>query len=291
MTANPGRSLRELVARLLPGDEGDGGEVDLVDAAIDGDRSLDSAALRAIGLKQQPFPEQTAPNALFVDHAVEMQVNALADQLRSGEMIPLLKGEDGSGKTSLLIQLMTHHARDYHFFVVRGESSLTAERTIVDMLRLLVRPVPEDLSECFRELARQLRKVVADDRPAVLVIDDADALSDEQLNHLLAAHDSLKTALGGRFRILLAASSRFELRVGNLQSRQIEAGRIVATAVRPMQRQRVGPYMQQRLSAAGLDGELPFDDEDLDRIADAGEGLPRALEAAAATLLNRRFGD
>ncbi|MFW5970077.1 MAG: AAA family ATPase [Halofilum sp. (in: g-proteobacteria)] len=287
MTVGTGRSLRDLVARLLPGDD----DQDLAEAAFDGDRRLDTTTLRAIGLNRQPFPEQTAPNALFVDHAVEMQVNALADQIRSGEMVPLLKGETGSGKTSLLIQLMTHHARDYHFFVVRGESSLTAERTIIDMLRVLVRPIPEDLSECFRELARQLRSVVADGRPAVLVIDDADALRDDELNHLLAAHDSLKTALGGRFRILLAASSRFELRVDNLQSRQIDAGRIVATAVRPMQRTRVGPYLRQRLTAAGLQGELPFDDDDLDRIAEAGEGLPRALEAAAASLLNHRFGD
>lgn len=288
MTVGTGRSLRDLVARLLPGEDE---TLDLAEAALDGNRTLDASTLLALGLDRQPFPEQTAPGALFVDHAVEMQVNALADQLRSGEMVPLLKGEAGSGKTSLLIQLMTHHAQDYHFFVVRGETSLTAERTIVDMLRVLVRPVPEDLSECFRELARQLRSVVTDGCPAVLVIDDADALGDEELNHLLAAHDSLKTALGGRFRILLAASSRFELRVTNLQSRQIDAGRIVATAVRPMQRQRVGPYMRQRLHAAGLDGDLPFDDDDLDRIAEAGEGLPRALEAAAASLLNQRFGD
>jgi DamX protein len=288
MTVGTGRSLRDLVARLLPGEDD---TLDLAEAAADGHRTLDASALLTLGLDRQPFPEQTAPSALFVDHAVEMQVNALADQLRSGEMVPLLKGESGSGKTSLLIQLMTQHAQDYHFFVVRGASSLTAERTIVDMLRVLIRPVPEDLSECFRELARQLRSVVADGSPAVLVIDDADALGDEELNHLLAAHDSLKTALGGRFRILLAASSRFELRVANLQSRQLDAGRIVATAVRPMQRQRVGPYIEQRLHAAGLSGESPFDDEDIERIAEAGEGLPRALEAAAASLLNQRFGD
>ncbi|MEF8833516.1 MAG: ATP-binding protein [Halofilum sp. (in: g-proteobacteria)] len=288
MTGNTGRSLRDLVARLLPGD---GDDVDLTEAASDGDRRLAPGALHALGLSRQPFPEQTLPAALFVDQAVEMQVNALADQLRSGEMVPLLKGEPGSGKTSLLIHLMTHYARDYHFFVVRGESSLTARRTIVDMLRVLVRPVPEDLSECFRELARQLRSLIADGCPAVLVIDDADALDDDELNDLLSAHDSLKSALGGRFRILLAASSRFELRVDNLQSRQLDAGRIVATAVRPMQRQRVGPYLQQRLKAAGLEGEWSFDEEDIDRIAEAGDGLPRALEAAAASLLNQRFGD
>lgn len=287
MTAGTGRSLRDLVARLLPGEDI---TLDLAGAASDGNRSLDQDALLALGLERQPFPEQTAPGALFVDQAVEMQVNALADQLRSGAMVPLIKGEAGSGKTCLLVRLMTHHRADYHFFLVRGESTLTAERTIIDMLRALVRPVPEDLSECFRELARQLRAVVADGCPAVLVIDDADALADDELNHLLAAHDSLKAALAGRFRILLSASSRFELRVANLHSRQIDAGRIVSTTVRPIQRQRVGPYMQQRLHAAGLEGESPFDNDDLDRIAEAGEGLPRGLEAAAAGLLNQRYG-
>lgn len=249
-------------------------------------RRLGRNALSALGLERQPFQDRAAAEELFVDDAIEMQLNTLGEHLRSGEMLPLVKGEPGSGKTSLLILLMTRSNDEFHYFVARGRPEMRAERVIVDMLRLLVRPVPDEPRECFRELARRLRALVADGRPAALVIDDADALADDQLNNLLAAHDSLRMALGGRFRLLLAAQPAIELRLPRLDSEHFRSGRVSTTPVRPLARPRVGPYLQQRLRAAGLARAAPLDEAALDRIAEHGSGLPRAIEAAAAAELN-----
>lgn len=254
------------------------------------DRRLPHSTLSALGLHRQPFDDNAGPDELFVDDAIEMQVNMLSEHLRSGEMLPLLKGEAGSGKTSLLILLMTRSNDRFHYFVARGRENLRAEQIVIDMLRLLVRPVPDEPRECFRELARRLRRLVADDRPAVLVIDDADELADEQLNNLLAAHDSLSRALGGRFRMLLAAQPAIELRLSRLASDQLRSGRVFATDMRPLARPRIGPYLEQRLAAAGLAGNVPLDEGALDRIARHG-GLPRTVEAAAAAELCARDGN
>ena len=281
-------TLRDLMARLLPGERSDPDE-----AALFGEptsRELRAATLTRLGLTEQPFHDHAAPDALFADDAIRMQIDALRGQLARGEMIPLLKGEPGSGKTSLLIQLMAGSADSHHFFIVRGQRNLTAQRAVIDMLRILVRPVPDDAGQCFRELARRLRSIATEEAPAVLVIDRADALPDIELNHLLAVHDSLDRALGGRFRILLAADPDFELRIGNLQSRQIDAGQILAMNMRPLQRPRIGPYLEHRLRQAGMVGPLPLEAADLDRIAAEAEPLPRPVEAAAAELLNRRHG-
>lgn len=223
---------------------------------------------------------------MFVDDAVEMQINMLARQLQEGEMLPVLKGEAGSGKTSLLILLMSRCSDRFHFFVARGDEGLNAEQVMLDMLRLFTREVPERTQQSFRELARHLRRLVADDCPAVLVIDDADAMSDAQLNNLLAMHDSLSPALGNRFRVLLAADADFELRLAGLQSEHLRAGRVMANGIRPMARPRIAAYLEQRLRAAGHAGDLPFGDEMLDRIAARGGSLPRDIEAAAAAELN-----
>lgn len=272
--------IRGLIARLRPGREGG------TEGPVPVARKVDPAVLRDLGLHRQPFNDHAGAEDLFVDDAIEMQVNMLTEQLRTGEMLPLLKGEQGSGKTSLLILVMGRSSDEFHYFVARGAAGLRAEQVIVDMLRLLVRPVPETPRECFRELARRLRRLVADGRPAVLVVDDADAISDDQLNNLLAAHDSLRGALGGGFRLLLAARPAIELRLPGLSSAQLRSGHVFASDVRPLTPPRIAPFLQQRLAAAGLDGEAPFDERALERIARRGDSLPRSIEAAAAAELN-----
>lgn len=286
MLARTASTLRGLFARLRPGGEEDD---DARDAS--GTRTLDANVLQVLGLERQPFRDNARAEELFVDDAVEMQLNMLAQQLRQGDMLPILKGEPGSGKTSLLIQLMARAGDDCHFFVVRGESGLTAERVITDMLRVLVRPVPEDVGECFRELARRLRDLVGDGRPAALVVDDAHLLTERELGYLLMAHDSLRTALGGRFRLLLAADPTIELRLPSLRSRHLDSGQVSAANVRPLGQPRIGPYLRHRLAAAGHRGPSPFDGEAIERIHAAGQGLPRGIEAAAAAELNERWGD
>lgn len=271
--------IRDLVARLRGDDHR--AETDPLTT-----RRLNPIAMAALDLDTQPFRDDSSAEAMFVDDAVEMQVNMLERQLRDGEMLPLLKGEAGSGKTSLLILLMSRTSDRFHYFVARGRETLRAEQIMTDMLRLFTRDVPEPMQQAFRALARQLRAVVADGCPAVLVIDDADAMNDTQLNNLLAMHDSLAPALDGRFRLLLAAGADFEPRLATLQSQHINAGRMMATTVRPMNRPRIAAYLEQRLRAAGFAGDLPLDDDTLDRIAETGGGLPRDIEAATAAELN-----
>lgn len=253
-----------------------------------GERALIPETMDRLGLTRQPFHDHAPAAELFTDTAIEMQLNALADQLRSGEMLPLLRGEQGAGKTCELISLMARSEQEFHFFVVRGQAQSTAQQIMTDMLRLLVSRVPATPSATFRELARQLRALVADGAPAVLVIDDADQIADEELNRLFALHDSLATPLGHRFRMLLSVHPDFELRLEGLSSEQLDAGRVTVTAIRPLQRPRVGPYLLHRLQTAGFAGTLPLSDEDLDVIAARAEGLPRGIEAAAADCLNER---
>jgi len=272
-------TIRDLVARLR------GGEPDKP-ASSPATRRLNAVAMAQLDLELQPFRDDSTADAMFIDDAVEMQINMLTQQLEDGEMLPVLKGEPGSGKTSLLILLMARSNDRFHFFVARGHEALRAEQVMTEMLRLFTRDVPEQMQQAFRELARHLRRLVTDECPAVLVVDDADAMSDTQLNNLLSMRDSLVPALDGRFRLLLAAEPDFELRLADLESEQLRAGRVMATGVRPLARPRIGAYLEQRLRAAGFRGDSPFGDDMLDRIAAHAGTLPRDIEAAAAAELN-----
>ncbi len=275
--------------RVLPGKDGpaDGSEV----TDMGPTRTIGARASWMLGLERQPFRDNAAPDELFRDDAIAMQLNALAEQLRSGGMLPILRGEAGSGKTSLLIQLMARTGDEFHYFVVRGNAHITAERVVVDMLRVLIRPVPDDTGECFRELVRQLRSVVADERPGVLVVDDADAVRERELDRLLTVHDKLRGALGGRFRLLLAADPAIEPRLSNLHSEQLDSGQVFTSNVRPLSRNRIPAYLAHRLAMAGYSGELPIEEATVDELASTDAALPREVEQGAAAAINARWPD
>ncbi|MEX1080492.1 MAG: AAA family ATPase [Halofilum sp. (in: g-proteobacteria)] len=278
-------ALRGLVGRLRPADGGAAPS-----AAAAPSRTLTVEALQALGLQRQPFRDDAGADELFADEAIEMNLNTLAEQLRSGMMLPLLKGEPGSGKTSLLIQLMARAQQESQFFVCRAQPELTADRIIVDMLRVIARPVPADAGECFRQLARRLRTLVEQGPPAALVIDDAHLLSDRDLGHVLVAYDSLRKVLRGRFRLVLAADPSIELRLPQLRSEQLDAGQVIAASLRPLGRARLGPYLAWRLETAGAHPrDLPLTEEMLDRIAAASDDLPRSVETAATAELNAHY--
>lgn len=252
---------------------------------------LGNAALRSLGLERQPFGDESNGDRLYIDDAIRMQLNILTQQLTAGEVLPLLKGEGGSGKTSVLIRLMLEQNANMHFFVTRGSRGLTAYRITLDILRVLVRPIPSDPQLCYLELTRQLRKLVRSGEPAVLVVDDADAMPDSELQNLLALHDSLRNYLNGAFRTLLAGEPGLEGRLAALDSRQLAGGYMIATDVRPLPRPRLGHYLDHRLQTAGYSGESPFSDSDLDRILAASGGLPGPTEIAATTLIESRYGE
>jgi len=254
-------------------------------------RTVSERACWLLGLDRQPFRDNAAPHELFADEAITMQLDALLGQLRDGTMLPLLRGEPGSGKTSMLIQLMARPSEHYHFFVVRGSAGLTAERVVIDMLRVLVRPVPDKSSECFRELVRQLRSLVQDGRPAVLVVDDGDAIGDAELERLLQVQDRLRDAVAGGFRMLLAVDPALDLRIPRLSSKQLDAGQVFTANIRPYNRARIEQYIAHRLATAGYSGSLPFSEEELDAIASEAEGLPRSVETAAAARINTNWPD
>lgn len=277
-------ALRDAVSRLRGDDD------EPADLLASGNRRLSLDTRRELGLFDQPFSDQTPPAKLYVDHAIRMQTNVLASQLTDNEVLPIVRGESGSGKTSLLIRLMTDHTGDLHFFVARGRAGLDARQIVIDMLRMLVRPVPDDPSECYLDLARRLRALVADGLPATLVIDDADLLSDRELQNLLSLHDSLRQTLRGRFRILLGGQSGFDSRLTELDSEQLRAGQMVTSDVRPLPRAGIASFLEHRLRAVGLDGDSPLTDADIERIHAASGGLPRDVEIAAAAMLEARFG-
>ncbi|MEM7294138.1 MAG: hypothetical protein AAF420_12195, partial [Pseudomonadota bacterium] len=81
---------------------------------------LNDEALRALGLAAQPFCDRPSGHEYFFDPVMQMQLNMLQHNLKFSDMIQVLKGERGSGKTALIIQMLANANDEFQIFVARG---------------------------------------------------------------------------------------------------------------------------------------------------------------------------
>ena len=88
---------------------------------------LDPATLTSLGVQQQPFDAVQEDN-LFIDESLELQLQMLRHNLRYSNMLQVLCGRTGAGKTTLTIGLIQVVNQELELFLVRGERGLTSSR-------------------------------------------------------------------------------------------------------------------------------------------------------------------
>jgi DamX protein len=213
----------------------------------------------------------------------------LLHNLKYSDMLQILKGEKGGGKTSFIIRLLAEVKEPLEIFLVRGAKQLSADQMIKDMLGALTKEIPEDSEQRARELTRQLKKAVRRDIPAALVIDDADDLTDITLHQILEFIDESNAELDGRLHVLLAAHSNIEAKLAITASSQVRQGKVFVTRIRTYDHARTAAYLEHRLRIAGATGALPLNERQIEGICSASGGVPDRIDRAAAGLLNKTF--
>ncbi|MDH3715427.1 MAG: ATP-binding protein, partial [Gammaproteobacteria bacterium] len=146
---------------------------------------LDPATLAGMGIQQQPF-EAVREDSLYLDESLELQVQMLRHNLRYSNMLQVLCGRPGAGKTTLTICLIRIANQELELFLVRGERGLTSSRIFADLLRALDCESTADSTMDVLNFTRELTAAGSVDTPAALVVDDAHLLERRELAQLLA---------------------------------------------------------------------------------------------------------
>ena len=87
------------------------------------DLQLQPDEMQKLGLKQQPFSPVIDSNKLFHDPQIEMTSNICIEYLQHPNLSILLLGEAGSGKTSLLRQILLRSFQDASYCVLRASEN------------------------------------------------------------------------------------------------------------------------------------------------------------------------
>jgi DamX protein len=249
---------------------------------------LSDQALQALNLHTQPFCDRPAGHEYFSDPVIQMQLNMLQHNLKFSDMLQILKGDAGCGKTALVVQMLANANDDFQIFVARGEPSLTALQVLTGMLSVFQQHIPQDTETCLEILTGHLKIRLEKNLSSVLIIEDAHEIAVESLNQVFAYTDKINETLEGELRILLVADTEIESILPELTSNQLREGRFFISNVRTLDLKRTGSYLKYRLQKAGFKGKPPFDGKQLSALFKNTDGIPQQVDAFAAGILNRQ---
>ena len=247
------------------------------------------------GLRESPFNNTPDPRYF---HATSDHEEALACLIYAVDQFKgfvLLTGEGGAGKT-LIARLLLQHFGDRISSAVINYTSLDAD----DLLSAICSEFRVELPDSPKGFARLtalqdfLLGEFASNRPAVLVIDEAQNLPDEAFEQLRMV-GNLEADDAKLLQVVIVGQPELRGRFRAYHMRQLRQRIFRSFHLSGLSRAGCAEYIEHRLNVAGwapaADGEAPrtalgiFDESAIDAIYQCTDGLPRAINTACDNAL------
>jgi putative secretion ATPase (PEP-CTERM system associated) len=228
------------------------------------------------GLREKPFDLLPNPDFLYPSKAHKRALTYLSHGIRERAGFILLTGEVGSGKTTLIRNMIRSELRD----------SVLAKvfNTRVDSLQLLMQINSDfgletdgrDKAALLRELNDFLIEQYAQRRQAVLIIDEAQNLSAEILEEIRML-SNLETDRDKLLQIILVGQPQLREILARPELLQLRQRIQINCNLQPLSPAEVREYIEFRMEKAGNRSALTFDDDAVEAIATYSRGIPRLI--------------
>lgn len=237
--------------------------------------------LQHFSFEQLPFRNTPDPRFFF---ETPRHNEALANLIYAVEQrrgFVLLSGEIGSGKT-LVTHLLLQHLDDHaQIALVRNTHLNTAQliRTICDEFSVTVPAGHTDKAGMLAALNQFLIQQLAEDRLVVVIIDEAQNLSDKVLEELRML-SNLETSSEKLIQIVLVGQPELRDKVSQPHLEQLRQRIALSYHLEPLTLEEIGQYIQHRLRiAAGSNANhrANFTPEAVAKIARFSRGTPRII--------------
>lgn len=216
----------------------------ILDAEVD--MQLHPDEIQSLGLKQQPFSPIVDSNKLFHDPQIEMTSNICTEYLQHPSLSILLLGEAGSGKTSLLRQLLLRSFQQTSYCILRANK----DQTYLEICEKLAAQWGDPAAPTATDDALIKAIIHRTDQSAAILIDDADKLSVETLVALMRLKSRLQNDHQITLGLLLAGQSFLRNTLSECEKIDADSSATYQVNLRPLSQEQSEHYIQQRL--AGL---------------------------------------
>lgn len=246
--------------------------------------------LEHFGLSQAPFglTPNTGLYQALLPHDEAIQV--LQTALKSGEGFIKVSGEVGTGKTLLCRKLLNEMSDDYQFAYLPNPC-LSAEQihsALASELGLQVDAAASSHS-VLESIHHHLIDLASKQRPVVLLIDEAQALSDQALE-VIRLLGNLETEQRKLLHVVLFGQPELDERLASQQLRQLRQRITFSYRLRALEKDEVASYIQHRLHLSGYRGGPLFTAASLKMLTRASRGVPRLINILAHKVLMLCYG-
>jgi len=242
-------------------------------------------------LERRPFVLTPDPDYFYRSKSCQKALNLLELGLTNELALNVLLGDVGIGKTSIIQHFVGQLPHNY----IAGVVAMHEEQSTEKLLReALITLGVVDYSNEKRDIRGQWRKFVkgksGDSRKRVLIIDDAEYLSFDALNALLAF---IKQRTHGRKNLHIILVGHWKLvdkyKDSYLQAFINSAG--LSYRVQPLNHQETDEYIQYRLKTAGAEKTQVLDYLALDAVYQYSEGVPRIINFLCDTAFGYGYAE
>ena len=231
----------------------------------------------SFGLRENPFHVSPDPRFYFPTRVQESALTELLFGVETRQGLMVLTGEAGTGKTTLLNQLLDWLQR-------RGRSSAYVFHALlepVELLQFILRDFGVSCSSNHKgdvvdALYTWLRaRNAAGDLP-VLILDEAQALPKETLDELRLLLN-LETPRGKLLQIILSGQPELDEKLRLPALRQLRQRIMFHSRILLLTQGETATYIARRLATAGCPDSTLFPPEVVEAIYASSRGIPRVI--------------
>ncbi len=247
--------------------------------------------LEHFGLEDYPF-SLSPDTAYFCNQgAWQEALNVVLVALAGGEGFIKVTGEVGTGKTMLCRTLLRRLDADYTTAWIANPcvSANGLRLSLADELGLRL-PGNAGQHRILRELNGAMMEAREQQRPVVLVLDEAQSMPDETLEALRLL-TNLETERAKLLQVVMFGQPELDARLAQERWRQLRQRITFAYTLGQLGPEEVRGYVSHRLAVAGSHGARLFSERALHALYRSSDGLPRLINILAHKALLAAWGE
>jgi general secretion pathway protein A len=246
--------------------------------------------LQFYGLRELPFELTPNPRFLFMTPRHREALSNLQFGLSTGKPLTMLVGEAGTGKTTLLRAALESDSCRNVKTVYINNPALKRDEFVELLARSfdLSSQAAHSKTTMLGELETVLKQMRQRSEMIALVVDEAQALSDELLEEirLLA---NIETAEEKLLPLVLAGQPELADRLNQSHLRQLKQRVALRCEIEPLELSETAAYVASRIRAAGGEPLKLFTREAITLIHERARGIPRTVSVICDNALVSGF--